>query len=50
MFSRNLMNFLLHLTTEGRLKVELEDELTRGPLVTHEGTIVHEAVRAATEE
>ncbi|MFQ5513625.1 MAG: Re/Si-specific NAD(P)(+) transhydrogenase subunit alpha [Myxococcota bacterium] len=50
MFSRNLMNFLLHLTTEGRLKVELEDELTRGPLVTHEGAIVHEAVRAATEE
>ena len=27
--------------------VDLSDELTRGPLVTHQGEIVHEVVKAA---
>ena len=50
MFSRNTMNYLLHLIKDGELLLELEDELTSGPLVTREGQIVNEAVRAALDK
>ena len=43
LYSRNLTEFLLHLVDdEGELKIDVEDELTRGPLVTHAGDILHE--------
>ena len=49
MFSRNMTNYLMHLIQDTELKLDLEDELTKGPLVTHAGEVVHEAVRAALE-
>jgi NAD(P) transhydrogenase subunit alpha len=45
MYARNVSSYLLHLMKEGRLQLDLGDELTRGPLVTHKGEIVHEALR-----
>ena len=50
MFSRNLTNYLLHLVKDAGLELNLEDELTKGPLVTHEGAIFHEGVRAAMKK
>jgi H+-translocating NAD(P) transhydrogenase subunit alpha len=47
MFARNVTSYLLHLFKEGKLQLDLSDELTRGPLVTHQGEIVHETVKAA---
>ncbi len=46
LYSRNLQNFLVHLAPEGKLVLDLSDELTRGPLLTHEGEVMHEGVRA----
>jgi NAD(P) transhydrogenase subunit alpha len=46
MFARNVTSYLLHLCKDGQLRLDLSDELTRGPLVTHQGEVVHEAVRA----
>ena len=46
LYSRNLQNFLVHLAPEGKLVLDLADELTRGPLLTHEGEVMHEGVRA----
>jgi NAD(P) transhydrogenase subunit alpha len=46
MYSRTVTNYLSHLLKEGRLHLDLEDELTRGPLVTHQGEVLHEAVKA----
>jgi NAD(P) transhydrogenase subunit alpha len=46
LFSRNLQNFLVHLAPEGKLVLDLEDEVTRGPLLTHQGEVMHEGVRA----
>jgi NAD(P) transhydrogenase subunit alpha len=45
LYSRNLQNFLVHLAPEGKLVLDLSDELTRGPLLTHEGEVMHEGVR-----
>jgi H+-translocating NAD(P) transhydrogenase subunit alpha len=45
MYSRNLTNFLLHLTKEGKLQLDLKDEITRSTLVTQGGEIVNKQVR-----
>jgi NAD(P) transhydrogenase subunit alpha len=49
MYSRNLVTFLGHLIDEGKIELDLEDELTSGPLVTHEGRIANERVRGLVE-
>jgi len=46
MYARTVTNYLAHLLKDGRLHLDLEDELTRGPLVTHRGEVVHEIVKA----
>jgi len=49
MYSRNLVTFLGHLVSEGKIELDLEDELTHGPLLTHEGRIANERVRGLVE-
>jgi NAD(P) transhydrogenase subunit alpha len=46
MYARTVTNYLMHLLKEGKVQLDLNDELTRGPLVTHQGEIVHEAAKA----
>jgi len=46
MYSRTVTTFLLHLVKDGLVDLDLGDELTRGPLVTHQGEIVSEVVKA----
>ncbi|MGH9862145.1 MAG: Re/Si-specific NAD(P)(+) transhydrogenase subunit alpha [Candidatus Acidiferrales bacterium] len=45
MYARTVTNYLLHLLKDGRLPLDLEDELTRGPLVTHQGEVLREGVK-----
>jgi NAD(P) transhydrogenase subunit alpha len=47
LYARTVTNYLHHLLKEGRIHLDLSDELTRGPLVTHQGEIVHEVVKAS---
>ena len=47
MYARTVTNYLHHLLKDGRINLDLSDDLTRGPLVTHQGEIVHEVVKAA---
>jgi len=49
MYSRNLVTFLGHLVEEGRIELDLEDELTQGPLLSHEGRVANDRVRALVE-
>jgi len=41
MFSRNVATFLLHLIKGGKIEISLEDEITRGTLLTRGGKVVH---------
>jgi NAD(P) transhydrogenase subunit alpha len=50
MYARTATNYLLHLVKDGKIALDLSDELTRGPLVTHQGEIVHEVVKAAMQQ
>src|SRR5208282_2114934 len=45
MYARNVTSFLLHLTKEGKLQLNLQDEITRETLLTYEGEIVNARVR-----
>ncbi len=41
MYSRNVTAFLLNLLKDGKLNIDLEDEITRGTLVARDGNVVH---------
>ncbi len=45
MYSKNLTNFLLHMVKDGKLQINLEDEITRSTIVTQGGEIVNPRVR-----
>jgi len=45
MYSKNLTNFLLHMVKDGKLVLDLEDEITRSTLVTQGGEVVNPRVR-----
>jgi NAD(P) transhydrogenase subunit alpha len=46
MYARNVATFLAHLLRDGKIELDLGDEITRGALLTHDGAIANEAVRA----
>ena len=45
MYARNISAFLLNLTKDGKVQLNLKDEIIRETLVTHEGQIVNARVR-----
>ena len=45
MYAKNLSTLLLHLVTDGKLRLDLSDEITQGTLVSHGGDVVHPRVR-----
>jgi len=44
MFAKNVTTFLTHLTTEGSVVLDAEDEITAGTLITRDGKVVHPRV------
>ncbi len=47
LYSRNVLSLVEYLTKEAQLQLNLEDEIVKGALITHNGQIVHEATRQA---
>ena len=45
LYARNVTNLLQHLVSDGKLKLDFEDEITRGCCVTHAGQVVNEWAR-----
>jgi NAD(P) transhydrogenase subunit alpha len=45
MYARNVTTFLLHLAKDGKLALNLEDEIVRETLITRDGEIVNPRVR-----
>jgi len=43
-YSRNISALLLHMTSDGALKIDLSDEIQAGVVVTHDGQVVQPAV------
>jgi NAD(P) transhydrogenase subunit alpha len=49
MYARNLVTLVRHLVRGAELRLDLSDEITRGALLTHQGKIASEGVRARAE-
>ena len=47
MYSRNVGALLGELVRDGQMNLDMENEIIRGMLITHEGRIVHEPTRNA---
>jgi H+-translocating NAD(P) transhydrogenase subunit alpha len=47
MYARNLTAFLLHLQKDGKIQINLEDEITRETLLTRDGQVANDRVREA---
>jgi len=45
LYARNVSNLLRHLTSNGKLKLDFEDEITKSCCVTHAGRVVNERAR-----
>ncbi len=45
MYGKNITNFLLHLVKDGKLVLDMQDEITRSTLVTQGGEVVNPRVR-----
>ena len=49
LYSRNLTTFILEFWKDKKFNLNLEDEIIKGALVTHDGKVTHEAARKALE-
>lgn len=47
MYARNVLTLLLETLSEGEVKLDLEDEVIAGALITHNGEVRHEPTAAA---
>jgi NAD(P) transhydrogenase subunit alpha len=45
MYARNITAFLLHLVKDGKLRLDLDDEIIRETLLTRGGELVNQRVR-----
>jgi NAD(P) transhydrogenase subunit alpha len=50
MYAKNMTAFLLHIVRDGRLELDLQDEIIAGTLVTRNGEIVNERVLESLAE
>jgi NAD(P) transhydrogenase subunit alpha len=48
LYAKNIYNFLTHLSNKDGMKWELEEEITKGTLITHQQKIVHPNLQTAT--
>jgi H+-translocating NAD(P) transhydrogenase subunit alpha len=46
MYSHNVSALLAHFVSEGKFVVDLEDEIQKGVVITHDGAVVNEAMKA----
>jgi NAD(P) transhydrogenase subunit alpha len=47
MFANNVFNLVTYLLKDGKIKLDMEDDITKSILVTHNNEIVHEGAREA---
>lgn len=46
LFATNISTLLLHLASKDGFKLEMEEEITKGAMITHQGELVHEFTKS----
>jgi H+-translocating NAD(P) transhydrogenase subunit alpha len=49
LYSKNMLNLLTLMLKEGQFDLNLEDDIVAGTVITHNGEIVHQGVKAAMQ-
>jgi len=47
MYAKNIQTLIKHLMADGKVELNLDDEITKGATITHGGKVVHEATAKA---
>jgi NAD(P) transhydrogenase subunit alpha len=45
MYSKNIHNLLMHISKEGKVELNMEDEIVKGSLITYNGEVVHPGIK-----
>ena len=45
MYSKNIFNLLNHISKEGKVRLDLEDEVVKGALITHNKALVNPRIK-----
>ncbi|MFI5237511.1 MAG: Re/Si-specific NAD(P)(+) transhydrogenase subunit alpha [Ignavibacteriales bacterium] len=45
MYSKNLLNLITYIAKEGKIELNLENEIVKGALITYNGEVVHQRVK-----
>ena len=45
MYAKNLLNLLLHIGKEGKVDLNMEDEIVKGSLITYNGEVINSRVK-----
>ena len=46
MYSKNILSLIQHIGKEGKVDLKLDDEIVKGSLITHDGSVIHERITA----
>ena len=47
LYAKNISTFISHMTKEGAIEIDMEDEIISGSIFTHQGKITHEPTQQA---
>ena len=50
LYAKNIVAFLTHLSDKDKFHFDLEEEITKGSLITYKGEAIHPSVQAAKKE
>tara|TARA_B100001778_G_scaffold59194_1_gene45961 strand:- start:9722 stop:10858 length:1137 start_codon:yes stop_codon:yes gene_type:complete len=50
LYAKNISTFISHMTKEGILEINMEDEIVAGSIFTHQGKITHEPTQQAVNK
>jgi|TARA_S200000501_G_scaffold348436_1_gene363643 NAD(P) transhydrogenase subunit alpha len=50
LYAKNISTFISHMTKEGDIEIDMEDEIISGSIFTHQGKITHEPTQQAVKK
>ena len=45
MYSKNILNLINYMSKEGKIELNLEDEIVKGSLITYKGEVINDRVK-----
>jgi NAD(P) transhydrogenase subunit alpha len=46
MYAKNILSLIQYISKEGKVTLKLDDEIVKGSLITYDGSVVHERIKA----